>query len=158
MCFDFDEWDNIQTRLLLFHACFHSVSREMLCKCDAFPLKITNRAYMLVLFCPGCLVTSDVKAFFHYTITCSKRRGSPLQLIARDAALPVALHHPSCYYLLASLAANAAVMSWHDINQGSDCVGGSLLRRLAEQCVPTLPFQNHWMWELLELSAHPAIT
>lgn len=44
-------------------------------------------------------------------------------------------------------------MRWHIINQEPECVGGSLLHRLTVLCVPPLPFQNNWMWELLVPSA-----
>lgn len=108
-----------------------------------------------VSFCHGYSHCTDAERCVNIT-TCLKRLGSPRQTPGRVAALPwcpVTLYHTSCYYLLVRPAAYSVVMSWQNINQEPACVGGSLLRRLTLLCVPSLPSQNHWTWELLEPSA-----
>lgn len=138
---------------VLLHA---SVSAIFLCKCDTFHMKMWLQTKPAAAPFLSWLLEEHRNKRLSDITTCPKRLRSPSQTSARVAALPrcpVTLYHTSCYYLPVSPAAYSVVMSWHNINREPDCVGGSLLRRLALLCVASLPFQNHWMWELLEPSA-----
>lgn len=103
------------------------------------------------LFCHGCL--NSINAIGSLTLDMIKVTMAGLCM---SCSASLNSYDMVPYQLLLSPCQPSSLLCGDElanINQESDCVGGSFLHRLALLCVPSLPFQNHRVWELLEPSA-----